>query len=107
VQWRPPASPRTTGWTWAVDAEISTQPVPEALAARTGITAPDAFWPRWTAVEVACKLLDVPVVMWISEHGLNPGDAADRGMVWRTVAYLDLTITAGGVRQPASPRAAR
>jgi len=68
VSWSPPL---TAGVRAAVDAEIAGQPVPASLARRFGIDRPEVFWPRWTAVEVACKLLDVPVVVWLSQRGLR------------------------------------
>jgi hypothetical protein len=68
VSWSPPLP---DGVRAAVDAEIAGQPVPASLARRFGIDRPDGFWPRWTAVEVACKLLDVPVVVWLSQRGLS------------------------------------
>ena len=55
----------------AIDAEITGQPVPPALARRTGITDPGQFWRRWTAMEVACKLFDVPAHLWLKQHGLS------------------------------------
>ncbi len=71
--------------------------MPSALAARTGITEPAVFWPRWTAVEVACKLLDVPMVMWIVDFGLDPQPAVGRGVRARTTTHRDLVITVGGL----------
>jgi hypothetical protein len=102
VQWRPPGTDcgrsvadGTETLRWAVDAEIAAQPVPPTLAARTGVVEPAEFWPRWTAVEVAAKLLDVPVIMWLAEHGLCADAAADDGVVLRTAYRADLVITAG------------
>ena len=97
VQWRPPREAFPAIIRWAVDAEIASQAVPSALAARTGISAPEIFWPRWTAVEVACKLLDVPMVMWIVDFGLDPLPAMGRGVRLRTTTHLSLTITVGGL----------
>lgn len=93
VQWRPPTC---VGTRWAVDAEIADQPVPRVLAKRTGIHQPAAFWPAWTAAEIAAKILDVPMVMWLSEHGLSPRAAADLDVVWRTFAWSGLVVSLGG-----------
>jgi hypothetical protein len=57
---------------WAVDAELATQAVPPALARRTGIADPARFWPLWTRAEVACKLLDVSILVWLRRYGLEP-----------------------------------
>lgn len=95
VQWRPPVAALPSLRGWAVDAEIASQRVPVALAERTGVGDPDVFWPRWTAVEVAAKLLDIPVVMWLAEHGLSARVAADQGVVLRTVRRAELVITVG------------
>jgi hypothetical protein len=95
VQWRPPVAALPSICGWAVDAEIAAQRVPTALAERTGVGDPAVFWPRWTAVEVAAKLLDVPVVMWLAEHGLSARVAADHDVVLRTVHHADLVITVG------------
>jgi hypothetical protein len=95
VQWRPPVAALRSICDWAVDAEIAAQLVPVSLAERTGVGDPDVFWPRWTAVEVAAKLLDVPVVMWLAEHGLSARVAADHGVVLRTVHHAELVITVG------------
>lgn len=75
----------------AVDAEISDQPVPPALARRFGTVDPGSFWPAWTAVEVSCKLRDVPILTWLTHHGLTP----DPGIRTRTFRIADLTMTCG------------
>ena len=56
------------------------------------IDRPGLFWPCWTAVEVACKVLDVPIMVWLSQHGLR----VDRGLV-RTGTFRvdDLVVTVG------------
>jgi hypothetical protein len=69
VHWHPPRS--VARWRFAIDAELADQPVPAALAHRTGTSEPERFWPRWTAMEVACKLCDVPVVRWLQRYGLD------------------------------------
>ena len=50
----------------AIDAELDVEP-PATLVARYGR---DDFWARWTVVECAAKLEDVPVAMWVRRHGL-------------------------------------
>jgi len=98
VQWRPPIDARPDVMRWAVDAEIGTQAVPRALADRTGVRQPERFWPRWTAIEVTAKLLDVPIVMWLAEHGPTHGP--------QDHAVADLVITVGGRLTPAAAGAA-
>jgi hypothetical protein len=78
----------------AIDAEIADQPVPPALARRTGIRSPERFWPQWTAMEVACKLLDVPAHLWFKQHGLSVAHVAARLDI-TTFRHHDLTISVG------------
>ena len=92
VSWCPPLPARLR---IAVDAEVADQPVPRALARRFGINRPEAFWPRWTAVEVACKLLDVPIMVWLSEIGLRVDPDLVRTATFRTA---DLLVTVGTAR---------
>jgi hypothetical protein len=94
VQWRPPCL-RQDAIRWAIDAEIADQPVPAALAARTGISDPAGFWPAWTAAEVAAKLLDVPMVMWLAAHGLSAQAAADRGVTGHAFTWSGLAVAIG------------
>lgn len=68
---------RAVGWYGArgvvIDAELSAQLVPPALAARYGT---EDFWGRWTRTECAAKRADVPITLWLAEHGLDgPGGA--------------------------------
>jgi hypothetical protein len=100
VQWLPPIDAHPDVVRWAVDAEIGTQPVPVALAARTGVRDPARFWPRWTAIEATVKLLDVPVIVWLAEHGLSVRSAAGHGIVLHTARHRDLIITVGGRLAP-------
>jgi hypothetical protein len=79
----------------AIDAEISHQPVPPALARRFGILDPRLFWPAWTAVEVSCKLRDVPILMWLRHRGLTP----DPDILTRTLEIADITITTGATER--------
>jgi hypothetical protein len=68
------ADGRVVGWygdaSFVVDAEIAGQPIPPALAARFG---GEGFWERWTAAECAAKAYDVPIALWLREHGLDTG----------------------------------
>jgi hypothetical protein len=93
VQWRPPCLSQDVRW--AIDAEIADQPVPAALAARTGVSDPAGFWPAWTAAEVTAKLLDVPMVMWLAAYGLSVPAAADRGVTLHALTWSGLAIAIG------------
>lgn len=68
------ADGRVLGWFGAagvvVDAETAGAPVPPALAARFGV---ELFWERWTAAECGAKAADVPIALWLREHGLSAG----------------------------------
>ena len=59
------------GWLLAIDAELASQPVPPNLGNRVEARSPTDFWPAWTRTEVVCKLLDVPVLVWLTRHGLH------------------------------------
>ncbi|MEP6464545.1 MAG: hypothetical protein ABJC62_14295 [Frankiaceae bacterium] len=74
----------------AVDAEIAGRSVPRALARRYG-AEPARFWPRWTAVEVVCKLRNVPLPVWLRQHGLVP----DPDLAVRTFRLADLVVSCG------------
>ncbi len=89
VCWTPQQVP--PGARLAVDAEIATQPVREAHARRFGPADPALFWPAWTRVEVSAKLADVPVLVWLQEHGLEP----DPGGPTLTFALEDLVVSVG------------
>jgi hypothetical protein len=69
VTWR--AAHRDLRGHVAIDAELAAQKPPAALMRRFGPLDYRQFWTRWTQVEVACKLLDVPVVVWLRRHGLD------------------------------------
>ncbi len=79
---------RVVGWYGepgvVIDAEIR-GPVPPALARRFG---EQDFWARWTQAECAAKLADVPVQLWISEHGLGPA-----GYEVETLELDDLVVS--------------
>lgn len=81
---------RVVGWHGepgvVIDAEIR-GPVPPALASRFG---EQDFWARWTRTECAAKLADVPVQVWIAEHGLG---AADYEV--ETLVLADLVVSVG------------
>lgn len=95
VSW---TSPPPRGLRLAIDAEITDQPVPPALARRFGIGDPRRFWPAWTAVEVSCKLRDVPVLIWLRHRGLAPDPE-----IWTRTLYLkDVTVTWGAAVVPTS-----
>jgi hypothetical protein len=100
VQWRPPHEANPAARAWAVDAELTAQEVPPALAARFGGASPEAFWVAWTRVEVVCKLLAVPVGRWLAEHGLDVSAAGEAGVAWFTEAVGDITVTVGGSFDP-------
>jgi hypothetical protein len=75
----------------AVDAEVGSRPVPPALARRHRVADPDSFWSLWTAVEVSCKLRDVPLPVWLRTRGLWP----DPGLAVRTFRVADLIVSCG------------
>jgi hypothetical protein len=81
------------GWRLAVDAERASQPVPPSLGNRVATTSPSDFWPAWTRTEVVCKLLDVPVLVWLTLHGLHSEPPA---VQLHTVVTADgLVVTVG------------
>lgn len=86
--WRPDVP---VGTAVAVDAENAGQPVPTALGRRHRVPA-EQFWRDWTRAEVRAKLADVPVLVWISRHGLT--DATGSGQVV-TDRCDDLIVSVG------------
>lgn len=76
----------------AIDAEYSTQPVPEPLARRFGSQSGD-FWGVWTAVEVSCKLRDVPLLAWLRQRGLHPDPDLDLCTLHRDGLTLSIGLT--------------
>ncbi len=82
------ADGRVVGWYGApgvvIDAELSDQPVPVALAARYGA---EDFWGRWTRAECAAKRDDVPMAVLLAERGL---DAPSRA---RTLELDGVTVS--------------
>lgn len=81
--WRPDAP---DGVRYAVDAEIAGQPVPAALGRRLTPGVAGAAWTRWTRAEVCAKLLDVPILVWVTQHGWPDAAAVAHGA--RTVQLL-------------------
>ncbi len=83
------ADGRVVGWYGdpghVIDAELTDQPVPPALAARFGT---EDFWGRWTRTECAAKAADVPIAVWLAEHGLDPAPYAPV-----TLALADITVS--------------
>lgn len=63
VAWTPCA---TDAGRFAIDAELAGRPVPPALARRANTADPETFWTRWTACEATAKVLDLPVLSWLS-----------------------------------------
>ena len=61
-----------------IDAELADQDPPATLARRFGALG---FWERWTRAEVAAKIADVPMAIWLREYGLG----SDLGDAMRTV----------------------
>ena len=78
---------------WAVDAELTAQPVPPLLARRTGISDPARFWPLWTRTEVACKLLDISILVWLRRYGIEA--PAPDGLRIGTHVLDDVVISIG------------
>lgn len=70
VVWEPPERPGRH----AVDAEIAGQDVPPALGARFPAEDPRAFWRAWTRAETLAKLADVPILVWLTRHGIGACD---------------------------------
>ncbi len=93
VVWEPPPEvPRRI----AVDAELADQAVPRALGARFPAEAADAraWWRSWTRAETLAKLADVPILVWLTRHGMQP--CADGSCVCRRASLTTTVIAAGG-----------
>jgi hypothetical protein len=75
----------------AVDAELLSQSVPPALATRFAPKSRLAFFVAWTQAECTAKLLSVPVLVWLREHGLR----GDPHLRLRTILCRDIVITIG------------
>lgn len=103
------------GCAYAVDAEIAEQPVPRALARRSGLVGRE-FWRLWTRAEARAKVRDVPIIVWIdrvewtADADLPDGprvevDTVEIGDL--VVSYAVADLTSGDVpsdRQPAARR---
>lgn len=89
VTWSPH---RTAGTSIAVDAELAHQPVPPSLGRRFGAVDPLDFWRLWTTNEVAAKLLDVPILLWLARYGLR---TQVPGVSTRTLEIDDVVISCG------------
>lgn len=87
------------GWLLAVDAELTTQPVPPSLGNRIATTSPADFWRAWTRTEVVCKLLDVPVLVWLTLHGFH---VEPPGVPLRTLVVGDGLVVSVGMRRASS-----
>lgn len=76
-----------------MDAERAAQPVPSALSRRLDAGDPVAAWGAWTRAEVCSKLLDVPVLVWLTGAGWPAAGVAVHG--GRTVEVA--TVRCGDV----------
>jgi hypothetical protein len=56
----------------AIDVERLDRPVDIDLVERWGATSTEQFIRRWTVAETLAKLDDVPIVLWLADHGLPP-----------------------------------
>lgn len=87
------ADGRVVGWygdpAYVIDAEIRGHE-PQHLVARFGA---EDFLGRWTRAECAAKLADVPMQVWLGEHGLEPF-----GALVETLVLDDLVVSVGRVR---------
>jgi hypothetical protein len=90
VAWRSPR--RDLPGRAALDAELADQEPPAALERRFGKNDRLGFWLRWTRMEVACKLLDVPAVIWLQRYGIDV-DAA--GIVLHSRLEADIVVSLG------------
>lgn len=79
----------------AIDAEVTTQSVPSPMQRRWRLSRED-FWASWTRAEVQAKLHDVPILAWLTRHGLTGRAGSDRDHVQTWSAHVDdLTICVG------------
>jgi len=86
-------SPLTpAGTVIAVDAELAHQPVPRSLGRRFGTADPFDFWRLWTTNEVAAKLLDVPILLWLARYGLRTHVPE---VTTRTLVIDDVVVACG------------
>ena len=91
------ADGRVVGWYGepgvVIDAEIATQPVPAALAARHG---GEDFWVRWTRMECVAKLTDVPAVLLQRDLDRPPPP----GVELTTLRLADVVVSIGRRSMP-------
>lgn len=89
----------------AVDAEILGQPVPRALARRAAGLPPERVWWLWTRAEARAKVLDVPILVWISRVDWLADAAHPSGGAYDETAvltrHLDDLVVSHAVRPSA------
>lgn len=96
MAWLVPENVRGSGG-FVIDAEIPVG-VRRSLVRRYGIDDPAEFAQRWTRAEALAKLDDLPIITWISRHGLDVPDHVSQlvsvgEMSWKTVGYNDTVLT--------------
>lgn len=64
------AFPAEDGQRAAIDVERLDRPVDVGLVERWGATSTEQFIRRWTVAETLAKLDDVPILLWLADHGL-------------------------------------
>ncbi|MDN5766692.1 MAG: hypothetical protein L0H96_06525 [Humibacillus sp.] len=94
--WRPSGS---TGLHLAIDAEITGQPVPRALARRAATDDPLEFWPLWTRAEVRAKLHGIPIIHWLGLVDWSADGDLDAPLDIVTVVGASVVLSYG-VREP-------
>lgn len=98
IVWRP--APQEPATRFAVDAELSDRSPPAALSKKLAAAGGD-FWRIWTRLEVACKLLDMPVVVALAARQL----LSRPDLALATYTGERLTFSVGVLRDEAgSPR---
>lgn len=96
LAWHVPSALLSHG-TFVLDAEIP-RPVRSTLVRRYGVDDPDTFAERWTRAEALAKLADLPIITWLSRHGLtvpeHVGALRDVGETdWSTERFGDVIVT--------------
>jgi len=84
----------------AIDVEPARAPVSTRLSRRAGSDDPIVVWPLWTRAEVAAKLLDLPVLSWLSWPGLELPERFAEQLALTTLVLPDaatggITVTCG------------
>lgn len=82
---------------FTLDAEVPVAVRP-TLVRRYGIDDPVAFARAWTRAEALAKLDDLPIVTWLSRHGLGvPArihrERAVSEIAWETSEHGDMIVT--------------